>query len=113
MIPKNGQMQDIIEPLTKKLGLSQDLAPRIRFYEAHGQKVYKSPTLDYAIASLNEFVTLYAELKPEEELEMGENDRVINVFQFDKEPSKAHGIPFLFMIKEVSSLVISLRRNHY
>lgn len=88
----------------KKLGLSQDQAPRIRFYEAHGQKVYKSPPLDYAIASLNEFVTLYAELKPEEELDAGENDRVVNVFQFDKEPSKAHGIPFLFLIKDVRML---------
>lgn len=93
-------MRDIIDPLVKRLSLPEEVAPRIRFWEAHGQKVYKAPPLDYAVASLNEFVTLYAEVAPEEEQEPGEGDRLINVYQFDKEASKSHGVPFMFLLKE-------------
>lgn len=93
-------MEDLVDPLAKKLGLSDEFKAKIRFYEAHGNKVYKSVNMDYAVASLNEFVTLYAEVTPDDELEVGENDRIVSVYQFDKEPSKAHGIPFLFLMKD-------------
>lgn len=47
-------------------------------------------------------MAIYGERIPEEELNMDteHGDRIINCFHFDKEPSKAHNIPFFFVLKE-------------
>lgn len=45
-------------------------------------------------------MNIYAERIPEEELNMAPNDRLINCFHFEKEPSKAHNVPFYFVLKE-------------
>lgn len=56
------------------------------------------------MASFNEFMTLYAELIPIEELETEDACFTIACFHFDKEPTKTHNVPFYFIVKEVSIL---------
>ncbi|CAG8660288.1 7552_t:CDS:2, partial [Cetraspora pellucida] len=46
-----------------------------------------------------EQVTLYAEEIPQEEIELGADDKIIHVFHFTKELLCAHGIPFKFVLK--------------
>ncbi|CAG8478586.1 24166_t:CDS:10 [Cetraspora pellucida] len=36
---------------------------------------------------------------PQDEIELGTNDEIINVFHFTKKPLRAHGIPFKFVLK--------------
>lgn len=85
--------------LQKKLNLDDDALQQVRIYEAHGGKVYKELSDDFNVNSVNEFVVLYAERTPEEELNAAEDDRAVYCFHFDKEPTKPHGVPFKFIIK--------------
>jgi ubiquitin carboxyl-terminal hydrolase 7 len=98
MIPKNAHVSDLLLALQKKANISDEVMPSVRVYESHLHKFHKSLPLDYQIISLYEYTQLYAVPLPEDE-----SSRKILVFHFDREPSKAHGIPFPFSLKEVRS----------
>ena len=76
--------------------------PTLRIYEAHGSRIKGDLSGEFLIANIPEYTTLYAEIIPEEERNPGEEDQYISVFHFDKEPTKAHGVPFRFVVKPVS-----------
>lgn len=99
---KNGIIADLLPSLQKKAGLDDETIRNTRIYEAHGGKIYKELSEDYSVASVNEFVTLYAERIPEEEQKAEDGDKAIYAFHFDKEPNKPHGVPFKFLVKPVS-----------
>ena len=87
--------------LQKKANLNDEFASKMRIYEAHNCKFYKELGEDYGVTGITDFVTLYAEAIPDEELNMTPKDRRIYAFHYDKEPNKPHGIPFQFVIKPV------------
>ncbi|KAK3679931.1 ubiquitin-specific protease ubp15 [Recurvomyces mirabilis] len=102
-LPKQTQFTDVLAALQKRASLPDEILDQIRFYEAHSNKIYKLLPPTHSVIALNEYMTVYAERIPEEELkEMDESkgDRVIYCFHFEKEPSKSHGTPFIFMLKE-------------
>ncbi|KZF20341.1 ubiquitin thiolesterase [Xylona heveae TC161] len=99
LVPKNGVIGDLLPALQKKANLDDSTINNLRVYEAHGGKVYKELSSEYSVASVNEFVTLYAERIPEEELNAAEGDRIIYAFHFDRETNKPHGVPFRFVVK--------------
>ena len=99
LVPKNGTIADMIAALSKKLSLIPSITQLVRIYEAHAGKVYKELAEDLVILGINEYVTLYAEKIPEDELNASEDDRAIFCFHFDKEPTKPHGVPFKFVLK--------------
>lgn len=101
LIPKTGRIEDFTEPLIKKLSLDPGIAPRLRFYTSHGSKIHVLLPPDYAVSSLNDYATMYCDVTPEEELEenWGEGDKLISCFQFDREPGKSFGVPFIFLCK--------------
>lgn len=103
LVPKNGQVQDIIPLLQKKLDVAEEKMQGIRFYESHLGKFIKELDLSFNVAGIQDYMSLFAERIPEEELDMTEEDRFISAFHFQKEPSKAHnqGIPFKFVVKPV------------
>ena len=76
----------------------------VRIYEAHGGKFYKELREDYLVTTMSDYLTLYAEVIPEEERNAGVPDRPIYCFHFDKEANKCHGVPFKFVNKPVSSI---------
>lgn len=106
LVPRDGTIADVIAGVQKKANLEDNAD--IRVYESHGGKIYREFQPDSKIAGINEFVTLYAEKYPEEELSMQEGERTINVFNFDRDVSRPHGVPFKFVMKPVS-LTLSLR----
>ncbi|OJJ48937.1 hypothetical protein ASPZODRAFT_129272 [Penicilliopsis zonata CBS 506.65] len=99
LVPRNGTISDLNAALQKKANLDDETVRYLRVYEVHSGKIYKELTDDFNVAGINEFVTLYAERVPEEEVNLEEGDRVISAFNFDKEPAKPHGVPFKFVIK--------------
>lgn len=105
---KNGNMSDVLPLLQKKANLDEETIRNTRIYEAHGGKIYKELSEEYSVASVNEFVTLYAERIPEEEQTAEEGDRSLSAFHFDKEPNKPHGVPFRFLVKPVRLISYSL-----
>lgn len=102
LVHKQSQFADVLAALQKRASLPDELLDQIRFYEVHGNKVYKIIPLTYNIIALNEFMTVYAERIPDEEKELDKEkgDRLIYCFHFEKEPSKSHSVPFMFMLKD-------------
>ena len=102
LVPKNGQVQDLKEELQKRLDLDDAAMGRIRLFESHSGKILKILTNDFAIMG-TDYVDVFAERVPEDELSMEEGDRHISAFHFHKEPVKVHarGIPFRFVVKNV------------
>ena len=97
-------MDDIVSALIKKAQLEPETkAGPIRVYEVHSCKIHKELPRDHHVVSITDFVQLVAERIPEEELQNDPNE-YIYAFHFDKESSKAHGVPFKFHIKQVSQI---------
>lgn len=105
LVAKNGTMEDLIKGLQKKAGFDDATAANVRLYDGSSYRFKQEIPKDKGALSIHEFATLYAEKIPEEELALDREagDDIIACFHFDKEPSKSHGVPFVFTIKAVSS----------
>ncbi|EMC94149.1 hypothetical protein BAUCODRAFT_74418 [Baudoinia panamericana UAMH 10762] len=105
---KQSTFSDVLAAVAKRAGLPEEVWEQVRFYEAHGGKVYKVLSLGMGVVALNEYMTVYAERIPEEERNLlsqrsaagKEGGRLVNCFHFEKEPSKSHGTPFIFVLRE-------------
>lgn len=102
LVPKQATFAEVREQLQKRAQIPDEILGQIRFYEVHSGKVYKVLPLSHSVVALNEFLTIYAERVPEEEqqLDVEKGDRPLWCFHFEKDPSKHHSIPFIFIIKE-------------
>jgi ubiquitin carboxyl-terminal hydrolase 7 len=96
MIPKNAHVSDLLLALQQKAKISDETMAKVRVYESHMHKFHKTLPPDYQVMSLYDYTQLYAAPFPEED-----SSRKILVFHFDREPSKAHGVPFQFALKDV------------
>lgn len=100
-MPKNGRVEDLIECLIKKAKIpSEQEAGRIRVYEATNHKFYRELDRTYPVISISDYAPVIAERIPPEDAEVDDPKQFISVFQFHGEPSRAHGIPFRFLLKE-------------
>lgn len=100
LVPKNGNVEDLIAAIIKKAQLEDEVkAGPIRVYEVHSHKIHKELTREHSVASITDFIQLIAERIPEEDLKATQSE-FINAFHFQGEPGKPHGIPFKFHIKE-------------
>jgi len=102
LVPKNGTVEDIVRGLQKKAELSDDVVDKIRVFEAHGAKIHRLCAPSYAVSNLNDYTQLYMEPTPSEEVQLQEDEHLIGAYHFDKDVSKSHGVPFIFLIKQVS-----------
>ncbi|KAF2403000.1 ubiquitin carboxyl-terminal hydrolase 21 [Trichodelitschia bisporula] len=101
LVPKNGTIQNVVLSLQRKVpALTDEIFDRIRVFEVHNNKIYRECSPNYAIANLTDFVNLFIEIKPEEEIDYPEGDHLALAFHFEKEVSRAHGIPFVFLMKK-------------
>lgn len=103
-MPKNGIVEDVVTGLIKKAQLEdEEKAGPIRLLEIHGNKIHKELARESQALSISDYVAVVAERIPEEDnLPPGEGS-FVQVFHFQGEPSKAHGIPFKFQIIPVSA----------
>lgn len=104
LVPRTGTVSDVLAALQKKADIDDESMHDVRIYEAQNGKLHKELRHDLTITGLNEYVSLYAEKIPEEELNMQGDERLITAFNFDREPTKSHGIPFKFVVKPVSAV---------
>lgn len=101
LIPKQAQFSEVLSMLQKRASLPPETVDQMRFYEVHSNKVYKILPLTHSVVAMNEYMQVYAERIPEEEQELDKErgDRLVNCLHFEKEPSKTHGVPFVFLVK--------------
>ena len=102
MAPKSGTVADVAALLEKKIHLPDGSRDRVRIYEVHSNKIHRALSHKAAVANINEYVSLFAELIPDEESEtFDESTNFIDVFHFNREPTRAHGVPFKFLLISV------------
>ena len=90
---------DLISGIARKLNLDEATARTVRVAEVQGGKISRDLLEDFNVAGVTEFTALHAEKVPDEELNATDDDRVIDCYHFDREPSKPHGVPFRFVVK--------------
>ncbi|CAK7224311.1 ubiquitin-specific protease ubp15 [Sporothrix curviconia] len=99
-VSKNSNIEDLIQALIRKAKIPDEVeGGQMRIYETSGLKFSRVLQREYPVLSLNEYSQLIAERIPPEELE-AEDPQIIQVFHYHNEPSKVHGIPFRFLLKE-------------
>lgn len=98
---KQGHVEDLIQAFTKKAQIKDELeGGRIRIYEIHHHKFFRELTPNYPVLSINDYADVIAERVPEDEMAADDRD-FIKVIHFQADPSRVHGIPFKFLLKEV------------
>lgn len=127
LVPKMGTLEDAIEQIVKKANVKEADIEKLRFFQAHAGRWVKELPRSFGVTGLQEYITTYCEVTPEEEWALrepgqadgveavkveqrieaeGEKEEVrwIEAFHFMKEPSKVHvtGVPFRFLIRKVS-----------
>jgi ubiquitin carboxyl-terminal hydrolase 7 len=103
LVPKSGNVSDIVADLIKKARLDDEAkAGPIRIYEVHNNKIYKELPRDHTVLSINDYVQLFAERIPEDDVLDPETVEFIHAFHFQNEPTKSHGVPFKFRLIKVS-----------
>lgn len=103
-VPRAGVAEDIIKALVSKGKLDSKYSEHVRVYEAVDGKITTIFSRDQPIGNPGEKMgsVLYVEQIPQEELEMNiEVDRLVQVVNYHKEPTRFHGVPFLFVVKKV------------
>lgn len=101
LVARNGTVAELLSALQQKAKLDDEAFQNFRVFEANNGKVSKELREDFNVAAINEYSTLYAEKIPAEELSMEGDERLISAFNFDREPSRSHGVPFKFVVKPV------------
>ena len=97
LVAKTGTVADLMAAFVKKADLEDEAtAGPIRFYEINQNKVHRELPHEHLVAGITDYVHVAAERIPKEELE-GDRSSIL-AFHFEKEPSKSHGIPFIFKI---------------
>jgi ubiquitin carboxyl-terminal hydrolase 7 len=104
LVQKNGTVEEIVSGLQRKVNLPDDLVDTIRVVEVHGAKVHRLCQWNYPVANLNDYTQLYMEPTPEEDREPQDGEALCAAFHFDRDVSKPHGVPFIFLIKPVRFL---------
>ncbi|KFA48120.1 hypothetical protein S40293_09283 [Stachybotrys chartarum IBT 40293] len=110
LVPRTGTVEDLIQALQKKANLSDEAeAGRIRVYETSSHRFYREPRREHLVSNLNDYTQIYAERVPEEELAADDNN-FINVFHFQTEVTRVHGVPFKFLLVEGEKFVDTKKR---
>ncbi|CAG8534138.1 15635_t:CDS:2 [Dentiscutata erythropus] len=96
-LPKTAKVNQIFQIIVTKLALKR--SSKIRLYGVLHCKIQKEYDINDPIDEIQDNVTLYAEKIPQDEIELGAKDKVIQVYHFTKKPLSTHGVPFKFVIK--------------
>ena len=95
MIPKSAQVADLLDELQRKTNISDEIMNKVQIWEVSMHRFSKQLVPELQITALTEYSQIYAMPVPEIDA-----PRRVSVYHFDKDPTKAHGIPFQFALKE-------------
>ena len=102
LVPKLGNIGDLVSGLVRKAEIKPEDVDHIRIYEISNARINREHRRETSVSNMSEFTNLIAEIIPEEERNLAEGEFLVPCFHFEKETNKAHGIPFKFVVKEVS-----------
>jgi len=111
LLPRTSIMHELGDHLIKQIKPTPGGSGKIRFFEiTRDGKMQKEFTTNEMIGNLPDPIDLYAEEISQEELDADDADKVITVFHFSREVSRAHGVPFHFVVKPGEKFIDTKRR---
>lgn len=104
LMAKTANLHDVIDSVAKEIKFAKEGGTqKIRIFEIPSggrmQKLYTGSELIKDMTA-NTLDDLYAEEIPIEEMNVTEDERVITCYHFAKEPTRFHGVPFRFVLKQ-------------
>ncbi|KAK7967391.1 ubiquitin carboxyl-terminal hydrolase [Apiospora aurea] len=100
LVNKQGHVEDLIQAFSKKAQIKDEQdGGRIRVYEIHNHQFHRELSPSYPVLSINDYTEVIAERIPDEELEADERN-FVKVIHFQNDPTRVHGVPFKFLLKE-------------
>ncbi|ORY24392.1 ubiquitin carboxyl-terminal hydrolase 5 [Naematelia encephala] len=101
LLPKTSTFSDVAENLAKTVKMQPGGSGRIRIFDVspsgRSQREYTSSEM---IGNLTDPAELYAEEIPLDELNAPENSKIVNLFHYQRDPSRTHGVPCKFVLVE-------------
>lgn len=103
LVPKTGTIDDLVQALVQKAQIPDEQeGGRIRVYETNSNRFYREPPRDHPVMNLNEYTQIYAERISDEEAAAAD-ENFIQAFHFQNEVNRVHGVPFKFLLIDVST----------
>ncbi|KAK2601922.1 ubiquitin-specific protease ubp15 [Conoideocrella luteorostrata] len=110
LVPKTGTMEDVIQALIKKAQIPDEAeGGRIRVYETSSNRFYRETRREHPVMNLNEYTQIYAERLAEEEAAAAD-ENFVQVFHFQNEVNRVHGVPFKFLLIDGEKFVDTKKR---
>ncbi|EJD52931.1 cysteine proteinase [Auricularia subglabra TFB-10046 SS5] len=111
LLPKTSPVHELAEQLSKLVTLTPNGSGKIRVFEVTKDgKHQREFSATEMIGNIPEPAELYAEEIPADELDQDDFKKVISVFHFFKDPSRAHGVPFRFVVRPGEKFVDTKKR---
>ncbi|KAK4048743.1 ubiquitin-specific protease ubp15 [Microbotryomycetes sp. JL221] len=99
LLPKNTTIQDVAHDwLRKEVKLSSNGSGQIRLFEIVRGCVQRVLSGTDLVRDIPDSTELFAEEVPLEELQAEDGQRIVPVFHYSRDPTRAHGIPFKFVL---------------
>lgn len=96
-------MHDVAQDfLRKEVKLHASGTGQIRIFELGQGRSQKFFAGNEFVRDIAESTDLFAEEVLIEEEESRDDERIVQVYHFNKDPSRAHGVPFKFILRQVS-----------
>ncbi|KAJ3333525.1 hypothetical protein HDU76_007055 [Blyttiomyces sp. JEL0837] len=109
LIMKNARASELIhlcQEKVKSIATSGDL----RLMEASGFRISKHFAEDDLVSTISDSAMLYLEEIPLEDLKRVDGDKYINVYHFNKDPARGHGVPFRFILRKGETFDVTRQR---
>ncbi|GMK58352.1 hypothetical protein CspeluHIS016_0503840 [Cutaneotrichosporon spelunceum] len=101
LLPKTNTFDHVVEHLLRNVQLQPGGSGKVRVFDISSNgRAQREYTGGEIIGNLAEPTELYAEEIPLEELEAGDNTKVVNLFHYSRDLSKTHGVPCRFVLRE-------------
>jgi ubiquitin carboxyl-terminal hydrolase 7 len=99
-LPKRSLISDVVRQLeTRGATFKSDSGSRrVRIFESIDNKFHQEFDMNDTISSISNSGRLCAEEIPEEELSPGPGDSFVKVFQYQRDTSRTHSVPFRFLV---------------
>ncbi|KAI8455154.1 ubiquitin thiolesterase [Phakopsora pachyrhizi] len=101
LMPKTSSMHDVADKLSTMIKFSENSTNKIKLFTIHEGRVQKPFAGGEILRDVTDLEDLYAEEVQQDELiHCDEKEgKIIDVYHFQKELTRHHGIPFKFLIK--------------
>lgn len=100
-------MNDVAQDfLRKEVKLHASGTGTIRIFELYQGRTQKFFQGNEVVRDISESTELFAEEVLMEEEESRDDERIVQVYHFNKDPQRAHGVPFRFILRAVRPHVL-------